>query len=85
MYRYKPRASPEQIRMARAALKMTIRDLVKLVGTSTNTIVKLEAGGCVAHCVVEPILKVLEDAGIEFIGETRRRGAGVRLVKLPNK
>ncbi len=85
MYRYKPRATPVQLRMARAALKMGIRDLAKLAGTSTTTLVKLEAGGNVAKCIVEPILKELEDAGIEFIAETRRRGYGVRLVKIPKK
>jgi len=81
MYRYKPRVTAEQIRMARAALKMTVRNLVKLTGSSTNTIVKLEAGGQVASSIAEPIYKSLESAGVEFIQETRRRGCAVRLVK----
>ena len=85
MYRYKPRATPGQIRMARAALKLGIRNLAEQAGTSTTTLVKLEAGGNVAKCIVEPILKTLEDAGVEFIDETRRRGCGVRLVKPTKK
>jgi transcriptional regulator with XRE-family HTH domain len=68
-----------QLRMARAALRWTVRHLAKAAGLHPNTITNLEierfSGDPKTWAAVE---KVLVHAGLEFIGENGG-GAGVRL------
>lgn len=66
--------TPEQWRMARAALKIGMRELAKLSGTTTNTFVNIEKGKNVHHSITNGVRKVLEDQGIEFLDNQ-----GVRL------
>jgi transcriptional regulator with XRE-family HTH domain len=70
-----------QVRMARAALNWTVRDLAKATGLHRNTVTNLEIG----HYAGDPqtlavIEQVLRKAGIEFIAENGG-GPGVRLRK----
>jgi transcriptional regulator with XRE-family HTH domain len=71
-----------QARMARAALKMTVRDVGELARVSPNTITRLEAGLPVNHSTSQAIRTALESAGVEFMAETdsvrlkkKKRGA----------
>jgi transcriptional regulator with XRE-family HTH domain len=70
--------SGDQIRMARAALKLGVRDLAKLAEVSPNTITRLEAGYPGNAATLRVIQLALEAAGVEFIPENGG-GAGVRL------
>lgn len=72
--------TPEQCRMARAALNLGVRDVAKLADVSTNTITRLERGEQLKDSTVQAVRSVLETAGIEFIPENGG-GAGVRLKK----
>jgi transcriptional regulator with XRE-family HTH domain len=65
-----------QCRMARAALKLNVRDLAKLSHVATGTIVRLEAGETLQPRTVEAIQRALEKAGVEF---TNGNKPGVRL------
>ena len=70
-----------QLRMARAALNWTVRDLADATGLHRNTITNIEVGryaGDPATLVL--IRKTLFEAGVEFIDENGG-GAGVRLRK----
>jgi len=49
-----------QCRMARAALKLSVRDLAKLAHVATGTIVRLEAGETLQPRTVEAIQHALE-------------------------
>ena len=75
-----------QVRMARAALNWTVRDLAGAAKLHRNTITNIETGkyqGDVATIVA--IEMVLKKAGVEFIDENGG-GPGVRLrKKLPKK
>ncbi len=74
-----------QVRMARAALNWTVRDLAEATRLHRNTITNIETGkyaGDVATLAV--IVSVLKRAGIEFIDENGG-GPGVRLRKRPLK
>ena len=64
----------EQCRMARAALKLSVRDLAAAARVGANTVVRLEAGEKLQERTVEAIRTALEKA--ESGG-----GAGVRLKK----
>ena len=68
-----------QVRMARAALNWTVRDLAEATGLHRNTITNIEvnryAGDPASLSLIE---KVLKRAGIEFI-EENGGGPGVRL------
>ena len=74
-----------QVRMARAALNWTVRDLAEATHLHRNTITNIEtgryAGDAATLAVIESVLK---RAGIEFIGENGG-GPGVRLRKRQQK
>jgi transcriptional regulator with XRE-family HTH domain len=55
-----------QCRMARAALKLGVRDLAEMAKVSPATIVRLEAGGDVMERTVDAIRAALEAAGVTF-------------------
>jgi transcriptional regulator with XRE-family HTH domain len=67
---------PAQSRMARAALKLSVRDLAKRAKVATGTIVRLEAGETLQPRTLEAIQHALEKAGVEF---TNGEKPGVRL------
>jgi DNA-binding XRE family transcriptional regulator len=70
-----------QVRMARAALNWTVRDLAKATGLHRNTINNFETGRFGGDDVtLRKIESVLAAAGIEFIAENGG-GPGVRLRK----
>ena len=70
-----------QVRMARAALEWTVRDLAEATGLHRNTITNLEVGRYGGDPeTLEIIEKTLIAAGIQFIDENGG-GAGVRLRK----
>lgn len=73
--------TPEQSKMARAGLGMSVRELAERAKVSTNTVSRLEAGEELKVRTVEAIQRALEEAGVEFIAENGG-GAGVRLRKL---
>ena len=70
-----------QVRMARAALNWTVRDLAKAAGLHRNTITNLEVGRYAGDPQTLQIIEhVLAKAGVEFIDENGG-GPGVRLRK----
>jgi DNA-binding XRE family transcriptional regulator len=70
-----------QVRMARAALNWTVRDLAEATGLHRNTISNIEVGRYAGNQEsISVIEKVLRDAGVEFIAENGK-GPGVRLSK----
>ena len=69
-----------QARMARAALKMTVRDLSTAAKVSPNTVTRVEAGLTAHNSTLAAIQGALEALGVEFIAESGA-GPGVRLRK----
>jgi transcriptional regulator with XRE-family HTH domain len=68
-----------QVRMARAALNWTVRDLAEAAGLHRNTISNIEVGRYLGDpATLETIETVLRSAGVEFIDENGG-GPGVRL------
>jgi transcriptional regulator with XRE-family HTH domain len=74
----------EQCRMARAALRISVRELAEIARVGTNTVVRMEAGEKLQERTVEAIQAALEKAGVEFIAENGG-GSGVRLKKAKRK
>jgi transcriptional regulator with XRE-family HTH domain len=73
-----------QVRMARAALNWTVRDLAEASGLHRNTITNIEVGRYAGDAKTLALLEaVLRKAGVEFI-EENGGGAGVRLRKSPS-
>ena len=71
----------EQIRAARALLRITAQDLSTASGVGLATIKRLEAGDGLppAHAqTLDKLRKALEAAGVEFLGSPED-GPGVRL------
>jgi len=72
-----------QVRMARAALNWTVRDLAEATGLHRNTVTNLEIGRYAGDPQTQAIIEqVLKKAGIDFI-EENGGGPGVRLRKPP--
>jgi transcriptional regulator with XRE-family HTH domain len=71
-----------QLRMARAALKLGIRDVARLAIVAPSTVSRLEAGEKLNPRTVEAIRRALEAAGVEF---TDGDAPGVRLRDKPKK
>ena len=70
-----------QVRMARAALGWTVRDLAEATGFHRNTVSNIEVGRYGGDPItLQRIEKVLVAAGVEFI-EENGGGPGVRLSK----
>ena len=71
-------ATPEQIKAARALLRMEQEELAKRAGVSVTTIRRLEASDreyAVAEGTAAGVQNALEEAGVEFIHD------GVRCVR----
>jgi transcriptional regulator with XRE-family HTH domain len=70
-----------QVRMARAALNWTVRDLAAATGLHRNTITNIEVGRYAGDPATLNLIKeVLVREGVEFIDENGG-GPGVRLRK----
>ncbi|SMF92318.1 Helix-turn-helix [Azospirillum oryzae] len=76
--------TPEQLRMARAALDWSAERLADECGIGVNTVRRIEKGRGALYETIQKLQKTLEAAGVEFIGEGEYRGdggPGVRLRK----
>ena len=70
--------TPEQLRMARAALQLGVRELAELADVTPNTISRIENGHDAMASTLEKIRTALENEGVQFIPENGG-GPGVRL------
>jgi transcriptional regulator with XRE-family HTH domain len=81
---YHSELTAAQVRMARAALGWTWRDLSNAAGVSGDTLARLERGEELKERTIAAIRQALEKEGIEFIEEDQTSaggGPGVRLTK----
>ncbi|GAA0204504.1 helix-turn-helix transcriptional regulator [Brevundimonas nasdae] len=71
---------PSQIRMARAALKISVRELAKMTGVADSTILRFESGkGAILTTNMKRMQEALEAAGVTFVPADSSGGPGVRL------
>lgn len=70
--------TPEQCKMARAALGFGVRELAERADVSPNTITRLERGETMQRRTVDTIRTAFETSGIVFI-DPNGYGPGVRL------
>lgn len=71
---------PSQIRMARAALKISVRELSKMTGVADSTILRFESGkGAILTTNMKRMQEALEAAGVTFVPADFSGGPGVRL------
>jgi len=72
--------TPMQIRLARTALGLGVRELGAAAGVSPSTVQRFESGiGGMQTRTLERLQTVLEDGGIIFIPADAQGGPGVRL------
>ena len=77
--------SPEQVRMARAALGWGVRELGTKAGISANTVSRFETGGGAMVGTLIQIQTALERPGLFSFLPTKQGGPGVRLREVPPK
>ncbi|MBU3032396.1 helix-turn-helix domain-containing protein [Paracoccus marinaquae] len=73
--------TPEQVRMARAATGLGVRDLGEAAGVSFTSVSRFETGKSgLHHATAEAIRKALEARGIQFLEDGQvAAGPGVAL------
>ncbi len=74
--------SPTHVRMARAGLNWTLKDLESKTGVNKNTISRYEAGAAILTDTLQRIEKAFKAAGVIFIDEDDAHGPGVQLQKI---
>jgi transcriptional regulator with XRE-family HTH domain len=67
-----------QLRMARAAVGWSVRELAKRADLNANTVTRIENGADAKQSTMERLQRALEAAGVEF---TNGDQPGVRLTK----
>jgi transcriptional regulator with XRE-family HTH domain len=67
-----------QVRMGRAAVGWSVRELARNAGVTPNTISRIENGGDALASTMERLQTALENAGVIFI-DADEEGPGVRL------
>ncbi len=67
-----------QVRMGRAAVGWSVRELARIAGVTPNTISRIENGGDALASTLERLQTALENAGVIFI-DADEEGPGVRL------
>ena len=67
-----------QVRMGRAAVGWSVRELARNAGVTPNTISRIENGGDALASTMERLQTALANAGVIFIDEDEL-GPGVRL------
>jgi len=70
--------TPEQCRMARAALQLGVRELAARAKVSPNTVTRIERGERTNASTIAVVRAAFEAAGVEFI-DANGGGPGVRL------
>ena len=69
-----------QLKMARAAVGLGVRELAELAGVTANTITRIENGADAKQSTLDALRTALEDKVIFLAdGETTSGGPGVRL------
>ena len=74
-----PIITPMQMRLARTALGLGVRELATAAGVAPSTVQRFESERGDMHSrTLDQVQKVLEEAGIVFIGADADGGPGVR-------
>lgn len=78
--------TPAQLRMARNALRLGVRELAELAGVSFTTISRFETEkGGLQHSSAEAIRRALEAEGVQFLeGGTVSAGPGIAMKSREN-
>lgn len=71
--------SAMQMRMARAALDWTVRELEARSGVGRNTISRFEAGSDILASALDALQKTFDAAGVIFFSCDIQHGSGVGL------
>lgn len=71
--------TPVQVRMARAALRWSVRQLAERTGVADSTILRFETDkGSILASNLGRLQKALEEAGIVFLPADSSNGPGIR-------
>lgn len=72
--------TPLQLRLARTALDLTIRDLAQLADVAPSTITRFESGSAGSQRrTLDHLQKLLEERGVVFLDDDGDRGPGIRV------
>jgi len=75
--------TPAQLRMARAALKLTVREIERQTGVNKDSISRYEAGREILSGALQRLEKLFLDAGVIFLEPDEAGGEGIRVYPMP--
>ena len=71
---------PIQVKLARVALGLGVRELAEAAGVAPSTVTRFESGkGGMQARTLDKVQRVLERGGVLFMGADANGGVGVRL------
>jgi transcriptional regulator with XRE-family HTH domain len=73
---------PSQLRMARAALRLKVRDIEERTGVNKNTVSRYEAGKEIVASALQKLEKMFREEGIVFLDEESSQDESLRLPAL---
>lgn len=76
--------TPAQLRMARAALKLTVREIEQQTGVNKDSISRYEAGREILSGALQRLEKLFLDAGVIFLEADDAGREGIRVHTVPN-
>ena len=76
--------TPAQLRMARAALKLTVREIEQQTGVNKDSISRYEAGREILSGALQRLEKLFLDAGVIFLDADEAGREGIRVHQVPN-
>jgi transcriptional regulator with XRE-family HTH domain len=71
--------TPLQLKLARAALGLSIRDLAAAANVAPSTVVRFEAGGATQRRTVDDLRVIIEARGIMFLDAADGGSATIRV------
>ena len=76
--------TPAQLRMARAALKLTVREVERQTGVNKDSISRYEAGREILSGALQRLEKLFLDAGVIFLEADEAGREGIRVRAMSN-
>ena len=77
--------NPDQLRMARAALKLTVRDIERLTGVNKDSVSRYESGRDILASALQKLERFFRDEGVIFLDADLNGGVGLRMPAETNR
>ena len=71
--------TPDQAKLARISLKLTVRDVERLTGVNKDSVSRYESGKEIVSSAFQRLEQLYLDRGVTFIDADEHGGPGIRM------